>query len=175
MTRVEYQTQLVSAIWEMPADAIEAVAERLRIARRDEDLVLIAGNGGSASTADHFAVDLQRNAGKPLRAISLASNPGLITAAGNDDGYEHSFAAQVRALGSERDVLLVISASGNSPNVLCALAEADAYGLDTIALVGFDGGNAKNADYVIHIESDNYGVIEDAHLSLCHILTEMLK
>lgn len=176
MTRVEYQTKLVSAIWEMPDSVIEAAAERLRQARKDDDLVLIAGNGGSATTADHFAVDLQRNAGMGLRAISLCSNGGLITAAANDEGYENSFSTQVRALAVEEDVLVVISASGNSPSIIEALTAAYYAGVERIALVGFDGGEAATlAEHVIHIESNDYGVVEDAHLSVCHILTELLK
>lgn len=175
MTRVEYQTQLVSAIWEMP-DSIDAIAQLLRDARADDRQILIAGNGGSSATADHFACDLARNAGEPLRAISLCANAANLTATANDDGYERVFARQVYATGRTNDVLFVISASGNSPSIIEAMKEAVLRQMFRVALVGFDGGHAmKLATHTVHIESSEYGIVEDAHLSVCHILTELLK
>ena len=100
----------------------------------------------------------------------------MISAIANDVGYDYIFSYQIEMKGNQDDVLIAISASGNSPNIIKALATAKEKGLITIAFVGFDGGKAKEiADIVIHVEEDNYGIIEDAHQSVMHILAQNLR
>ena len=150
-------------------------------ARLSGDRIWLIGNGGSATTADHFATDLLRcsdKEGRPVRATSLCSNLGVITATSNDLGYEHIFTRQLEILASPGDVLVAISASGNSPNVIAAINWAKQKSLVTIGLTGFDGGAARAlVDVSVHVESakGDYGVVEDAHLVACHMVAEALR
>jgi D-sedoheptulose 7-phosphate isomerase len=161
--------------------AVDAVIERLFDAYMRGSLVLVCGNGGSASTASHIANDLVKATRVPerhaLRALSLCDNVSLLTAFANDEGYEGVFTRQIEAVALQGDVLIAISASGNSPNVLDAVAHAQAMGVATIGLVGFGGGKlAALADLVVHIETEHgaYGHVEDAHLALGHMITGAL-
>ncbi len=143
--------------------------------------VWIAGNGGSAATASHFATDLSRcknSNDKPIKGISLCDNSGLITAISNDFGYEYIFSHQLSNLATGGDLLIVLSASGNSKNILEVLGWAKNNQVKTIALTGFDGGEAnKMADISIHIPTEigDYGVVEDAHSIICHFLSSQFK
>ncbi len=137
------------------------------------------GNGGSAATASHFANDLtrstQQNAGPPLRAFSLSDNVPQLTAWANDDCYEQSFAGQLRAYARKGDILVAISASGNSPNIVAVAEEARKMGLAVIALGGFGGGRLKDlADVALVMDSYDYGQVESAHLVLVHLLSRMV-
>jgi D-sedoheptulose 7-phosphate isomerase len=146
--------------------------------------VLVAGNGGSASTASHLACDLGKTVlganptarASRFRVVSLADNVAVLTAWANDEGYETVFAEQVKMLGRPGDVLIVISASGNSPNIIAAVHAAHERGLETIGLLGYDGGAAKHlVDDAIVIACHDYGHVESAHLVLGHLLTEWFK
>lgn len=139
----------------------------------------LAGNGGSAGIADHSVCDFSKGTHvpgtKPYRMISLAANGPLLTALGNDISYDDVFAEPLKYYLTERDALLVVSSSGNSPNVVKAVEYAKAQGVPTMAFVGFKGGKLKEiADTVIHVEADNYGIVEDAHQSLVHLLTQYI-
>ena len=146
--------------------------------------MLVAGNGGSASTASHLACDLAKTVlgARPelrrsrFRAVSLADNVALLTAWANDVSYEAVFAEQVKMLGRPGDVLCVISASGNSANVVGAVEAARALGLHTIGFLGFGGGRLRDLvdDYVV-VPCDDYGHVESTHLVLGHLLTEWLR
>jgi D-sedoheptulose 7-phosphate isomerase len=134
------------------------------------------GNGGSAATASHFVCDLvktARGAGMaPMRAFALVDNVPLLTAWANDCAYERSFAEQILALVEPGDIVVVISASGNSPNVVAALAAASTCGARTIGLLGFDGGAVRDlVDVAVHIPCDDYGLVEDAHAAIAHAMT----
>ncbi len=150
-------------------------------ARLSGDRIWLIGNGGSATTADHFATDLlccSDRQGRPVRATSLCSNVGVITATSNDLGYEHIFTRQLGMLASPGDVSVAISASGNSPNIIAAINWAKQNSLITIGLTGFDGGAARAlVDVSAHVESakGDYGVVEDAHLVACHMVAEALR
>ena len=142
--------------------------------------VLIFGNGGSATTASHFSTDLSKGAlgrrgdlpVEPCRSLALTDNIGLITAWANDTDFEQIFAGQLRALARPGDVAFAISASGSSPNVLAGVEQAKRSGLTTIGLAGFGGGAlAAGVDHPIIIESQDYGVVEDLHLSLTHVIS----
>ena len=151
----------------------ESIGERTRI--------FIAGNGGSAATASHFATDLNKSQdayGNFGRAISLCDNVSMITAIGNDDEFENIFAAQLINLASSMDVLVLISASGNSENLVRALAVSRNIGMKTVGLLGFDGGRLLNqVDFAIHTKTDkgDYGPAEDAHSIVCHYVTDRVR
>jgi D-sedoheptulose 7-phosphate isomerase len=144
-------------------------------ARERDVTVFFIGNGGSASTASHFACDIgigPREFDPPFRALALTDNNAVITAIGNDFGYEDIFTRQLRILGRPGDVLVAISASGNSPNLVSAIEYAKSAGIKTFALTAFDGGKMKQiADDGIHVptEPKEYGPAEDAHLILNHV------
>lgn len=139
----------------------------------------IAGNGGSGAIADHTVCDCSKGTyvpgTPPFRTVSLAANMPLMTALGNDISYEEVYAEPLKVYLRETDALLVVSSSGNSPNVVKACEYARAQGVPTIAFVGFKGGTLKQiADVVVHIDIDNYGIVEDTHQSLIHVLTQYM-
>jgi D-sedoheptulose 7-phosphate isomerase len=168
----------------VPADALVRAGERLLRAYAEGAQVLVAGNGGSASTASHLACDLGKTAlgadprsdSTRFRIVSLADNVALLTAWANDHGYELVFAEQVRMLGRAGDILIVVSASGRSPNIVAAVRAAQERGLGTIGLLGFDGGVVKDlVDEAIVVDCDDFGHVESIHLVLGHLLTEWLS
>ncbi|MFD2858391.1 SIS domain-containing protein [Seohaeicola zhoushanensis] len=139
--------------------------------------VWVAGNGGSAAIADHTVCDCSKgthvHGQPPFRTISLASNIPMLTALANDISYDAVFSEQLKYYLTDKDAVLVVSSSGNSPNVVNACEYAKAQGVPTIAFVGFKGGKlAGIADHVVHIAVDNYGIVEDTHQSLIHMLTQ---
>jgi len=151
----------------------------LEVSRRNGTL-WVAGNGGSAAIADHTVCDTTKgthvDGQPPIRSVSLASNGPMITALGNDIGYDEIFRYQLKYYLQPEDALLVVSSSGNSPNVVKACQYAKERGVPTIAFVGFRGGQlAEIADHVVWIEVDNYGIAEDTHQSLMHVLTQYLQ
>ena len=145
-------------------------------ARERGATVFFMGNGGSAATASHFANDLSIGTNsyeKPFRTLSLTDNQAIITAVGNDFGYEEIFVRQLRVLGRPGDVAVAISASGNSPNLLAAFAHAKTAGIKTVAITAFDGGKMKGmADEGIHVPTGpkEYGPAEDAHMVMDHLV-----
>ena len=150
-------------------------------ARENKRTIFFAGNGGSAATASHFAQDLSEVGRKAnvtgFKTISLTDNVSFLTAVCNDYGYEKIFSIQLAELFCKGDVLVVISASGNSPNVIEAVKYAQENGGITIGLVGFDGGKLlKMCDYVVHVAADKgeYGPVEDIHMILDHMITSFL-
>lgn len=175
-----YLAEMIAHLREISGDAVTSAAERLLGAYHRGAQVLVAGNGGSASTASHLACDLGKTVlgadptsrSSRFRVVSLADNVALLTAWANDEGYDTVFAEQVKALGREPDVLVVFSVSGNSPNVLAALDAARTRGMETIGLLGGDGGEAKNLlDDAIVVPCEDYGHVESAHLVLGHLMT----
>jgi D-sedoheptulose 7-phosphate isomerase len=176
----EYLERLSATLESMPVDAIERLSEMLYRAYTDGKQVFVLGNGGSASTASHMAADLGKNtigANMPrFRIMSLNDNIPLLTALANDVGYENVFAEQLQNLIQPGDILIVISGSGNSPNVLRAMDYAHSRSAETVAMLGFGGGKAaESADLALLIDADDYGVVEDAHLIVNHILVEHFR
>lgn len=142
--------------------------------------IFIIGNGGSAATASHFATDLNKIKninGVPGRAISLCDNSSLITAYANDISFDAIFKEQLKNLANSKDVLIAISASGKSKNLIEAINYAQKNDIYSIGLVGFDAGNMGICDLVIHTKSKlgDYGPTEDAHSIICHFLAENLN
>jgi D-sedoheptulose 7-phosphate isomerase len=162
-------------------EAVERVYQILRGARDRGATVYIAGNGGSAATASHWVNDLGKGAKEsqraPLRVMSLSDNISWLTALANDEGYERVFAGQLENFAKPRDVLVVLSASGNSPNLLRAVELARARKLITVGFLGFDGGALKNmVDEALLLPTPKgaYGLVESGHDLLCHVLTACL-
>jgi phosphoheptose isomerase len=153
------------------------LVERLRKGRK----VLSCGNGGSAADAQHFSSELlgRFEAERPsLPAIALTTDTSTLTAVGNDYGFDHVFSRQVSSLGNEGDVLLAISTSGNSKNVLAAIEAAHANGLAVIALTGRDGGKIagllRPADIELRVPSGRTARIQEVHLLIIHCLCELI-
>jgi D-sedoheptulose 7-phosphate isomerase len=172
--------QLRDLLSQVPTDRLSAAIDLLLEARHLSRRVYVMGNGGSASTAAHVVCDFQKTAAipgqTPLRAIALTDNAALMTAWANDSAYEHVFAGQIMALAEAGDVVLAISASGNSPNIVSGLVAATQKGARTIALVGFDGGAAGQiADVTVHIPCHDYGLVEDVHSALGHAMTSAIR
>lgn len=176
----DYLDRLGRSLDGISTDDIAELGEILYRAYHLGSSVFIVGNGGSASTASHMAADLSKNTIGPhmrrFRVMSLNDNISLLTALANDDGYENVFREQLVNLIQPGDVLISISASGNSPNVLEAIEYAVGCNAQTIGLLGFEGGRAMDlVDKAVLVRSQDYGVIEDAHLVLNHILVEHFK
>jgi D-sedoheptulose 7-phosphate isomerase len=184
MNYSSYINDLCAALHAIPAADIDAVKQTLESAFNDGRTVFIAGNGGSAATASHMACDFQKTTlakeheriAKRIRCIALSDNMPLITAWGNDVHYNEVFGQQLRNLANPGDVLLVITASGNSPNILNILEAAKTLGVKSIGFLGFEGGKALGmCDQSVVVRSSDYGVIEDAHSVLMHMVTAALR
>jgi D-sedoheptulose 7-phosphate isomerase len=175
---VAYLSHLKTVIDALRIDEIDRVIQALFAAVTDDRQVFIVGNGGSAATASHMACDLAkvRSGTRRLRALALTDNVALITAHGNDLGYQQIFAEQLRSLANPGDVLVVISASGNSPNILEAVETARTLGVQTVGLIGFGGGAVQSMlDHHVLVMSDGYGPVEDIHMVLNHVITSTLS
>ena len=149
--------------------------------RENNKTIFFIGNGGSASTASHFVNDISlgsRQFEKPFRAISLCDNQAVITAIGNDDGYENIFLQQLQTQAKAGDVLVAISASGNSPNIIKAINWAKDNDLTTVGLSAFDGGMlAKLSNLNIHVPTKigEYGPAEDLHMVICGLVGSFFR
>ena len=176
----EYLRATQEAQRSLPLDRVADAIEILLAARARGSTVFICGNGGSASTASHMAVDLSKGSaekhGTPIRALALTDNMAVITAVGNDIDFKTVFAWQLAVLARRDDVLVAISVSGKSPNVLEAVRTAKDLGVASIAFTGAGGGQlVKLVDVSVIVESDKYGPVEDAHLALDHMITHVLR
>jgi D-sedoheptulose 7-phosphate isomerase len=161
------------------ATAVAAAVGALSEVRRAGGTIFVAGNGGSASTASHLALDLQkwaRTDGRGTRAISLSDSIGLITAWANDADFERVFAEQLATLAAPGDAFVVFSVSGSSPNLLQGLEVARERQLVTVGVLGRDGGRARAlVDHAVVVGSDDYGWVESAHLVLEHVMAYALR
>lgn len=175
-----YVERLQRAVEALPRDRLAKLGEMLFRAYRNEKQVFTLGNGGSASTASHMAADLAKNTiganMRRFRVMSLNDNTAILTALANDLGYENVFSEQLQNLIRPGDLLIAISASGNSANVLKAVRYARQQSAEVGCLLGFDGGDAARlSDLAIVVPSDHYGVVEDVHLIINHILVDYFK
>ena len=176
----DYLEFLTGVLGRIDAASITLFVELLLKARQRDANIFFIGNGGSAATASHFANDIAigtRSAGRPFRAQSLTDNVAVLTAIGNDYGYDEIFVRQLRAQMRSGDVVVAISASGNSTNVVRAIEYANANGGVTVALTGFDGGRLRDAArYGVHVPTHKgeYGPVEDAHMVLDHLVSSYL-
>jgi phosphoheptose isomerase len=175
-----YFGELNKALATIDPVAMSAAGQLLLEASVARTTTFSCGNGGSAAIANHLACDCMKGvqAGTALlpRVHSLSANVELMSAIVNDMSVQEMFAFQLRSLGSKGDLLVAISSSGSSPNIIKAIEDAKALGMKTIALTGFNGGDAaKVADVSLHVDAHNYGVVEDAHQSLMHILAQFVR
>jgi D-sedoheptulose 7-phosphate isomerase len=176
----KYLTELQVVLAELPLDKIREVIDTLNEARFSGQHIFTLGNGGSASTASHFVCDLGKNARQPglppFKVIGLADNIAALSAYANDEGYEVIFARQLSSLVAPGDVVIGISTSGRSPNVLAAMQVAREAGAKTIGFTGFDGGAlGQMVDIHVNVPSDCVEQIEDVHLMLEHLITVTLR
>lgn len=178
-----YLSELEAALNELTPAAIGAVLAAFERARKERRQILVIGNGGSAATAAHMACDLgkgtvdYRNPDfERFRVISLSDNTALLTALGNDLSFEDVFAEQLATLMNDGDIVVFISASGNSPNLVRAARYARSRCGELIGLLGFGGGALGTlVDHALVVSSRNYGVSEDSHVIVQHLLTQYLR
>lgn len=175
-----YFTGLKETLDKLPEGLISEVIDVLHTARLNQRKIFILGNGGSASTASHFVCDLAKNTRKEgwpnFRAIGLADNMPIFSAYANDEGYENVFAEQLANLVEPGDIVIAISASGNSPNVLKAVELACKRQAFTIGFTGFSGGVlGRLVNINLHVPSDVIEHVEDAHLMLEHLICKELR
>jgi D-sedoheptulose 7-phosphate isomerase len=177
----DYCRSLTDILGAIDLQAVNRVFQQLRAARDRGSRVFVAGNGGSAATASHWVNDMgkatKRSGCDPFQVMCLSDNIPWLTALGNDEGFERVFAGQLENFARSGDVFVVISASGNSPNLVHAVNLAQSRGVATIALLGFDGGMLKDMvdDFIwIRSEKGQYELVEDAHMVVCHVLTTSL-
>lgn len=159
----------------IPTQAVAQIIQKLQRALAEDRQVFVFGNGGSASNASHFATDLGKGSsdkiGKRFRVVSLNDNVSWITALGNDYAYDQVYVRQLMNYAKPGDVVLVMSVSGNSPNVVKAVEWAKEHGLWTSALVGGKRGRlAELADLAIVVPTEHYGRAEDVQMTICHML-----
>lgn len=168
----------------LDTQSIAAFIKEVEIAHRNQNTIFIAGNGGSAATATHMAndigMDILKKSGidQPFRAFSLTDNIALMTAIANDNGYHNLFVNQLRIYYRSGDLLIAISASGNSPNIIAAAEWIKQRSGKVLGLVGFDGGKLKDmCDVAIHVETPKgeFGPVEDIHLIMDHLIANWLQ
>jgi D-sedoheptulose 7-phosphate isomerase len=171
----DYLTAQQAALDSIPMDAVAQIIEQFRAALQEDRQIFVFGNGGSAANASHFATDLGKGSsdklGKRFRVHSLNDNVSWMTALGNDYAYEDVFVRQLMNYAKPGDLVLAMSVSGNSPNVVKAVDWANKNGVRTIALVGGKRGKlAEISGQAIVINDTHYGRAEDAHMGICHMI-----
>ena len=171
----DYIDQQKKALDSIDANQLEKIAGILKEAHAAGRQIFVFGNGGSAANASHFATDLGKGSsdalGKRFKVLSINDNVSWITAIGNDYSYDDIFKRQLENYANDGDIVLTMSVSGNSPNLVNAVTWAKENKLQSIALVGGKrGALADLANEVIVIDSDHYGRVEDAHMGICHML-----
>ncbi len=179
-TILDYMENLKKYLNEVSVNDVEAIAKVIYEAYLNDKQIFIMGNGGSASTSSHFACDLSKSTVLPnkrrLRVHSLNDNISLMTALSNDIGYDKVFEEQLINHVNSQDVVIGISASGNSKNILDAMDYSKQRGAITIGFIGFEGGTLHNkVDYKVLIRSMDYGIVESIHLALEHLICLSVK
>lgn len=174
-----YAQRVRDVVCQLSPEHLNAAFALVEGALKSKARIYVAGNGGSAAIADHLCCDWMKGTRVPnqpaLRVQSLTSNAALFTALANDFGYETCFSTQIEMLCEPGDVVVVVSSSGNSPNVLAAAKSARARGAKVLGLSGFSGGKlVELSDVSLHVPLNNYGMVEDAHQMLMHVLAQYL-
>jgi len=171
----QYRSELLRAIDTIDTGRVGVAIEWFKEARANGRHIFVCGNGGSASTASHFACDIVKGASyqreERFKIMALTDSLPTLTAYSNDVGYDCVFTEQLKNFAQPGDVVMCISGSGNSPNVVCAVEYANSIGCKTIALTGRDGGKlGPLAQLNIHVPVPHMGRIEDAHMIICHMI-----
>jgi len=175
-----YRAQIARAWSSVDASCVARAAALIRDCLERDGIIYACGNGGSAAIANHLLCDFQKGiqtgtTRKP-RVVSLSSHLELITAIANDISYDDVFSYQLRTMARAGDLLITISSSGNSENIVRAARWAKDNAIPTVALVGFSGGrSATIADVAVHVDAENYGIVEDVHQSMMHLFAQYLR
>ena len=175
-----YSSLISKGLSSIDRQEFEKIAKLLDKTIVEERNIFCCGNGGSAAIAEHFVCDFLKGTAtdatiQPL-IHSLTSSIPTITAVANDISYDDIFSFQLKRYAKEGDTLICVSSSGNSPNIINAIEEAKKLSVNTISFVGFQGGQAKSlSDHSIHINVNNYGIVEDIHHSLMHMLSQYIR
>jgi D-sedoheptulose 7-phosphate isomerase len=175
-----YFNHLKETFDKIDVSEIKNFVDTLLSARERGATIFFMGNGGSAATASHFANDLSFGVNeykKPFRVVSITDNASVLTALGNDYGYDDIFIRQLRVYGKKDDVVVGVSASGNSKNLVNAFKYSSSVGIKTVALIAFDGGKMKEiSDQYLHIPTGDkeYGPAEDLHIIIDHLIANYL-
>jgi phosphoheptose isomerase len=175
-----YFAEYARAVAEIDSDSLDRAAALIRETVEARHWIYVCGNGGSAAISNHllcdFAKGIQTDTELRPRVMSLPANIEMVTAIANDIAYDEIFAYQLRTLAGPGDLLITISSSGDSENIVKTINCARELGMRTIALTGFDGGrSARMAEVTLHVPARNYGVVEDAHQSIMHILAQYIR
>ena len=176
---ISYMERLRTFSDSLDLDEAIAIIEILTKNINEDKTMFTCGNGGSASIAEHFVCDLVKGTSTDStvspRAIPLLITP-LLTAVANDISYDEIFSFQLSKFANKGDILLSVSSSGNSPNIIKAIETAKELDVTSISFVGFDGGKAKEiSDFCLHVPSNNYGICEDAHHVLMHVISQYIR
>ncbi len=171
----EYIKAQQEALDTIPVQQVSEIIQKFKTAWKEDRQIFVFGNGGSAANASHFVTDLGKGASdkmsKPFRCLSLNDNTPWMTALGNDYSYNEVFSRQLANFARPGDLVLTMSVSGNSPNLVTAVEQAKKQGVYTIALVGGKKGKlAEIADFVVVADSIHYGRVEDVHMGICHMI-----
>lgn len=179
---IDYYKKISKTLESLPLDNIELLINRINNLKNTDGTVYVVGNGGSAALANHFVTDIGIGGlkhAKAINAISLVSNISSLTASANDFGYQYVFSRELETKSlSSNDLLITISSSGNSLNLIEAVSTAKQRGTPTFAILGFDGGKLKSiVDHYILVESviGEYGIVEDCHSIILHSIAERLR
>lgn len=175
-----YAQAVQAAFATLDRTAMEKAAARLEEAVNGGRTIFVCGNGGSAAISNHFVCDHVKGVRNGTRfcpkVVSLSSNIEIVSAIANDIGYEATFEFQLSSLAAAGDVLVAISSSGASPNIVHAIQWARGHGVTAIVMSGFAGGEGRKlADIALHVDAHNYGVVEDVHQSMMHLLAQYLR
>ena len=173
-----YQERLIKCLQSFDWSCVVQLAQKILVAKKAGKRVFLCGNGGSAANAMHIANDLLylRLKDKGIKAEALPANQAVVTCLANDTGYENIFSFQLEQLGAEGDILIVLSGSGNSENILKVIESAKNMRILTCAILGFDGGKClKIADIPVHFSVNDMQIAEDLQLIVGHMLMQWLK
>ena len=175
-----YTNTFEECIKNIDSEIIKKVVSILEIASQKKNRIFSIGNGGSSAISDHLCCDFTKGTSiqsiPDLSTYSLGCNSALTTAISNDIGYDYVFSQQIKYHGSKGDILIAISSSGNSKNIVNAIEKAKELEMIVIGLCGFSGGKMiKLVDYCLHTPAYNYGIVEDCHQALMHIIAQILR
>jgi D-sedoheptulose 7-phosphate isomerase len=178
----KYLSYLAKSLDVIKAEEIDSMISHIYKAYEKQNMIFVIGNGGSAANASHFAQDLAKGTktkddiSKRIKALSLTDNLSFISALGNDEGFESIFEQQLKTFASKGDLLIAISGSGNSPNIIKAVDWANDNGVTTIGVTGFDGGLLRKINKIsLHIQLDDMFTVESIHSIILHYVVIELK
>ena len=175
----DYNKDFFQAISKIDVAFIETLKDQINQARLEDRQIFMLGNGGSAASSSHWVADFSKNItaeqDKRLHIQSLVDNSPLVTALSNDVAYEEVFTEQLKNYLKPKDVVIGLSVSGNSPNLVSAFKYAKENGATVFSILGdYDGKMKSHSDYCEVIKSKNFGVVEDAHMYFCHVISQLL-